>query len=114
MSRIIRICFLLATTSLVLAPAVGANASGTDHRGTRTVCVNSTWVEKAPADHPFAPAYRGDRFEITRADFATVHHSDGSVQRWAKGTLIHHDSKADRTDRYRGWIRVSALAMKCR
>ena len=104
---------LVAVALVVGAPTTGAIASGVDHRGARTVCVKSAWIEKGPADHPIAVASRGDHFQVTRAQYATVHHSDGSAQRWAKGTLTHVDAKAKRTFRYRGWIRVTALGVKC-
>lgn len=107
--RFVSIRSVAAMSLLILVPAVSATAASGDHRGPRTVSVKSTWIEKGPADHPIAPARRGDRFQVTRADYATVHHSDGSVQRWAKGTLTHRDAKPKRTFRYRGWIRVSAL-----
>jgi hypothetical protein len=107
---IIKIPTIAALSAVLLATGVaGASASGPDHRGTRAVC-DSAWVEHGPADHPTAPAYRGDHFRITRATYAHVHRTNGADgpydQLWAQGILTHHATK---TTTYRGWIRVAAL-----
>lgn len=109
MPRFIPIGSVAATAVVILASAPTATAASANHRGPRTVSVKSAWIEKGPADHPIAPAWRGDRFQITRADYVKVHHSNGSVQHWAQGTLTHRDPKTKRAFHYRGWIRVSAL-----
>jgi hypothetical protein len=80
-----------------------------DHRGTKRVCAEGL-VERAPAYRPIAPAYGGDRFTITRPTFAVVHHSDGSVERFADGYLTHRDTKSGRRYRYDGWISTRILA----
>src|SRR4051794_4191104 len=104
----------LATATVAVGSfAPVALAGGTDHRGTRTICVKSAWVERAPASHPIGLAWKGDRFRVTRAAYATVHHSDGTTQRWAKGRLTHHDKKSGKTFRASGWIRVTALGSTC-
>src|SRR4051794_33131581 len=92
----------LSLAALALPSAALAAA---DHRGeVHTVCAASTWIERAPADHPFAPAYKGDKFHVTRALYHVARH-----QAWAKGVLIHRETKLKKTFRYTGWIRVSAL-----
>jgi hypothetical protein len=87
----------------MLLPAAALAAP--DHHGeVHKVCWSSTWVERGPADHPIAPAYKGDTFRVSRARYATARH-----QSWAKGVLTHRDAKAKRTFTHRGWIRVAAL-----
>jgi hypothetical protein len=97
---------LLITTLTLAALALPTAAlAAADHRGeVHTVRVASTWIEHAPADHPIAPAYKGDTFRVTRGQFHVARH-----ETWAKGVLTHRDAKAKQTFRYTGWIRVSAL-----
>jgi hypothetical protein len=96
---------ILATlTALALLVPASALAAA-DHRGEiHTVCWSSTWVEHAPADHPIAPAYKGDHFRVTRARYGVARH-----QVWAKGVLTTHDAKSGKTWTHRGWIRLAAL-----
>ena len=91
---------------MIVALALPASAvAAADHRGeVHKVCAPSTWIEHAPADHPIAPAYKGNTFRVTRASYARARH-----QLWAKGVLTAHDAKSGRTFTYRGWIRVAAL-----
>ena len=92
----------LSLAALALPTAALAAA---DHRGeVHTVRVNSTWIERGPADHPIGVAYKGDTFRVTRAEYHLARH-----ERWAKGVLTHRDGKSKKTFRYTGWIRVSAL-----
>jgi hypothetical protein len=92
--------------SLLVALALPATAlAAADHRGeVHKVCWTSTWVERGPADHPIAPAYKGDTLRVTRAQYAIARH-----QSWAKGVLTHRDAKAKQTFTYRGWVRVAAV-----
>ncbi|HEY4098874.1 MAG TPA: hypothetical protein VGM33_25340 [Baekduia sp.] len=111
---ITKIPTIVALSAVLLATGVaGASAAGgPDHRGSRAVCENA-WVEHGPADHPTAPAYRGDHFRITRATYAHVHRTNGADgpydQLWAQGVLTHRETKGHKTFAYRGWIRVAAL-----
>jgi hypothetical protein len=68
------------------------------------------------ATRPFSAAYPGDRFTITRPTFAVVHHSDGSVERFADGYLTHRDTRSAATFRHDGWIstRIFAGGRACR
>ena len=96
--------FLIALSLAALALPSAALAAA-DHRGeVHAVCAASTWIEHAPADHPIAPAYKGDEFRVTRAQYHVARH-----QAWAKGVLIHREPKAKKTFTYRGWIRVADL-----
>jgi hypothetical protein len=101
-----------ACGALLLSGATVASAAGADHRGERTVC-QGAWVEHGPADHPMAPAYRGDHFRITRATYATVHRTNGPSgaydQHWARGVLTHRDARSHKSTTHRGWIRTEAL-----
>jgi hypothetical protein len=94
----------LSILAVLALPATALAA--TDHRGeVHKVCWASTWVERAPADHPIAPAYKGDTFRVTRAGYANARN-----QSWAKGVLTHHEPKGkQKTFTYRGWVRVAAL-----
>jgi hypothetical protein len=96
---------LITTLTLAALALPSAALAAADHRGeVHTDCADSTWVERAPADHPVAPAYKGDTFRVTRAHYHVARH-----QTWAKGVLTHRDAKSKQTFRYTGWIRVSAL-----
>jgi hypothetical protein len=95
---------LLAAMIVALAlPASAVAAQG--HRGEiHTVCASSSWIERAPADHPIAPAYEGNTFRVTRASYARARH-----MLWAKGILTAYDAKSGQTFTHRGWIRIAAL-----
>jgi hypothetical protein len=102
----------LVTTAAALATLAGAStavAAGQDHRGSYKVCAASSYVEKAPADHPIGIIWKGDSFRVTRPAFATVHHG-GKAERWAKGTATHKAAKAGKTFRWAGWVRVADLS----
>ena len=97
----------LFVTPLILAALALPTAAlaAADHRGeVKTVRVTSTWVERAPADHPIAVAFKGDTFRVTRAEYHVARHES-----WAKGVLTHRDQKSGKTYRYTGWIRVAAF-----
>jgi hypothetical protein len=66
--------------------------------------VAGAWIERAPADHPIAPAYKGNTFRVTRASYAPARHT-----LWAKGILTAHDARSGQNFTHRGWIRVAAL-----
>ncbi|HEY1540742.1 MAG TPA: hypothetical protein VGF63_15170 [Solirubrobacteraceae bacterium] len=101
-----------AVTAIALSAATmlttGAQAREVGHRGTLRVCAGG-WVEKAPAHRPIAPAYAGDRFTIARPKLAVVHHSDGRVERFARGRLTRRDAKSHQVYRYEGWISTRIL-----
>ena len=94
------IALSLAALALPTTALAATNHDGEVHK----VRVSSTWIERAPADHPIAPAYKGDTFRVTRAEYHVARH-----QAWAKGVLTHRDQKSGKTYRYTGWIRVSAF-----
>jgi hypothetical protein len=62
----------------------------------RTVCVDSAYVEDAPASHPHGVVYRHDTFRVDRY----VHTAHKGV--WAHGTHLNKD-------RTRGWVNLAAL-----
>src|SRR4051812_41788666 len=94
---------LITLTSLLLLPAAAFAAA--NHRGeVHHVCAASTWVERAPADHPIGVAFKGDDFRVNPARYHVARHES-----WARGVLVHHDKKSGKTFTYRGWIRVAAL-----
>lgn len=103
---------ILGLTLLVLAglavPALASTSSSGDHRGHVRVC-HDGWVEHAPADHPIAPAYAGDSFVIERRAYASVHHSNGRTEHFAKGRLVHRDRSTVKPVVHRGWISTDAL-----
>jgi hypothetical protein len=95
---------LLAAMIVALALPASAVAAPGQRGEIHKVCTSSTWIERAPADHPIAPAYKGNTFRVTRASYARARHT-----LWAKGILTAHDAKSGQKFTHRGWIRVAAL-----
>jgi len=103
----LRILCLAALAAALIATASAA-ASTVDHRGRVPVC-HGGWVEDAPADRPNAPAYVGDVFIVERRAYATVHHTNGQTEHFAKGKLVHRDKSTVKPVVYHGWISTHAL-----
>jgi hypothetical protein len=107
MTRITAIIVAVLGTATFMTSISQARVA--DHRATKRVCAEGS-VERAPASRPIAPAYPGDRFTITRPTLKVVHHSDGSVERFADGYLTHRDTRSGKTFRHDGWISTRILA----
>jgi hypothetical protein len=92
-----RIASVVALSAVAVTAAVlPAGAAQRPVPQTRTICVSSVWIERAPAYKPQGLARRHDPFRVDRY----VHTPHKGI--WAHGTHLNGD-------RHSGWVKASAL-----